>query len=207
VRPIPVIPPKNPDQVVRPQTVVLPPESLPNPQDQQPAPDTQQHQVGAPNAFLIALLAVLQVSAWVLLVILILLSPFILIVAAKLRRRRLRRRAATALGRISGGWQEFQDAVVDHGFDPPPAATRSEVATTVGGAGTAVLAAVVDRASFAPGQPNEDEVDLVWRSVRELTGALNAGKTRWDRIKVRISLRSLRTQTASGYSVKLWFKR
>jgi hypothetical protein len=207
VRPIPIIPPKNPDQVVRPQTVVLPPESLPNPQDQQPAPDTQQHQVGAPNAFLIALLAVLQVSAWVLLVILILLSPFILIVAAKLRRRRLRRRAATALGRISGGWQEFQDAVVDHGFDPPPAATRSEVATTVGGAGTAVLAAVVDRASFAPGQPNEDEVDLVWRSVRELTGALNAGKTRWDRIKVRISLRSLRTQTASGYSVKLWFKR
>jgi hypothetical protein len=206
VRPIPVVPPKNPNQVAQPDTVVPPPATLLNPADPQPVPDTQQHTTPPPNAFLIGLVAVLETVGWVLLVIVILLSPFLLILIAKARRRRLRRRAPTPLEQISGGWQEFEDSVRDHGLEPPRAATRSEVARTVGGTRTAVLAAVTDRATFGPGDPDDGEADLVWRSVDELTTALDSGRTRWERLRARISLRSLRGQSGSGYSVSSLFK-
>jgi transglutaminase-like putative cysteine protease len=206
VRPIPVVPPKDPNQVAQPQTVVPPPKTVLNPPQPQPAPDTQQHTTPLPNAFLVGLVAVLVGVGWSLLVILVLLSPFLVIVFAKARRRKLRRSAPTPLAQINGGWQEFEDSVVDHGIEPPRAATRSEVATTVGGTRTAVLAAVADRATFGPGDPDDKEADLVWRSVNELTAALDSGRTRWQRLLARISLRSLRGQSGSGYSVTSLFK-
>ncbi|HEX4442172.1 MAG TPA: transglutaminase-like domain-containing protein [Galbitalea sp.] len=205
-RPIPTVPPKNPNQVAQPQTVVLPPVTLPNPNVPQPNPDSQQHSIAPPNQFLIGLFAVLQVLAWVLLAVVVVLSPFLVILLAKSRRRKLRRSAPTTLGRISGGWQEFEDSVVDHGIEPPVAATRSEVAMTVGGTRSAVLAAVTDRATFGPGDPDPGEVDLVWRSVGELTAALDAGKTRWERLRAQLSLRSLRGQSGGRYSVSYLFK-
>jgi Transglutaminase-like superfamily len=195
VRPIPVVPPKDPNQVARPQTIVPPPTVENDPPDPQVAPDVKQHVPPAPNEFMIVLFAVLGISGWVLLGILVVLSPFIVVLVAKARRRRLRRRAATALARITGGWQEFADSVVDHGFEPPPAATRSEIAAAVGGSQPAVLAAVTDRATFAPGTPDDAEGDLVWRSVNELVGSLAAGRSRWERIRASVSLRSL-----GGYS-------
>jgi Transglutaminase-like superfamily len=206
VRPIPVVPPKDPNQVAQPQTVVPPPATLLNPVEPQPVPDTQQHANPPPNAFLVGLVAVLEATGWSLLGIAILLSPFFVILIAKSRRRKARRRSPTPLGQISGGWQEFEDSVLDHGIEPPPAATRSEVATTVGGTRTAVLAAVTDRATFGPGFPDETEAELVWRSVNELTAALDAGRTRWQRLAARISLRSLRSGSGSGVSVSSLFK-
>jgi hypothetical protein len=149
---------------------------------------------------------VLATVGWSLLVLLILFSPILVIVFLKSRRRRVRRRAPTPLEQITGGWQEFEDSVLDHGLEPPPAATRSEVATTVGGARPAVLAAVADRATFGPATPDETEAELVWRSVAELTASLDAGMTRWERLRSRISLRSLRRRSASGYSVSSLFK-
>jgi transglutaminase-like putative cysteine protease len=206
VRPIPVVPPKDPNQVAQPQTVVPPPATLLNPVDPPPAPDTQTHSPPPPNAFLLGLLAVLQGTGWSLLVLLILLSPFFLILIAKARRRKLRKSSPTPLGQISGGWQEFEDSVLDHGIEPPRAATRSEVAITVGGTRTAVLAAVTDRATFGPGDPDETEAELVWRSVNELTAALDSGRTRWQRLRARISLRSLRGQSGVGLDVRSLFK-
>jgi hypothetical protein len=205
-RPIPVVPPKDPNQVAQPQTVVPPPTTLLNPDQPEAAPDTQQHATAPPSAFLISLLAVLATVGWSLLVLLILFSPILVIVFLKSRRRRVRRRAPTPLEQITGGWQEFEDSVLDHGLEPPPAATRSEVATTVGGARPAVLAAVADRATFGPATPDETEAELVWRSVAELTASLDAGMTRWERLRSRISLRSLRRRSASGYSVSSLFK-
>jgi hypothetical protein len=114
----------------------------------------------------------------------------------------LRRKARTTIDQISGGWQEFEDAVVDHGLNPPPAATRSEVAATAGGAGSRVLAAVADRAIFSPEDPNPDEAKVVWSAVDDLRKSLDSGLSRWQRIKARISLRSL-----GGYSVTKIFKR
>jgi hypothetical protein len=206
VRPIPTLPPKNPKQVAQPQTIVPPPATLPNAAQAPPNPDTQQHSISPPNTFLLGLLAAGQVAAWVLLVIVVLLAPFLLILLAKSRRRKLRRSAPTALAQISGGWQEFEDSVLDHGIQPPVAATRSEVATTVGGTRTAVLAAVADRATFGPEDPDNSEAELVWRSVNELKASLNAGKTRWERLRARISLRSLRGQSGARYSVTYLFK-
>jgi hypothetical protein len=205
-RPIPTVPPKNPNQVAQPQTVVLPPVTLPNPNSLQPNPDSQQHSIAPPNEFLIGLVAVLEFFGWVLLVVVVLLSPFLIVLLAKSRRRRLRRTADSSLARINGGWQEFQDSVLDHGIQPPIAATRSEVAMTVGGTRSAVLAAVTDRATFGPDDPNSEEADLVWRSVGELTAALDADKTRWQRLRARLSLRSLRGSTGGRYSVSNLFK-
>jgi hypothetical protein len=206
VRAIPVVPPKDPNQVAQPETVVPPAATLLNPAEPQPVPDTQQHNTPPPNAFLIGLVAVLETIGWVLLVILVLLSPFLLILIAKSRRRKLRRRAPGALAQISGGWQEFEDSVLDHGLEPPRAATRSEVAHTVGGTRTAVLAAVADRATFGPDDPDDSEAELVWRSVEELTTALDSGRTRWQRLTARLSLRSLRGQSGVGLSVNGLFK-
>jgi hypothetical protein len=119
-----------------------------------------------------------------------LLSPFIAIIAAKVRRRRHRRHAPDAVDRVSGGWREYQDAVLDHGFVPPPSATRSEVAETAGGAQAAVLAAVADRAVFAPESTDHQEADRVWRAVDDLRASLERGLTRRDRLRADISLRS-----------------
>jgi hypothetical protein len=201
-----VIPPKDPNQVAQPETVVPPPETLLNPVEPQPVPDTQQHSPPPPNAFLLGLVAVAEAVGWSLLVVAILLSPFLVILFAKSRRRRLRRRSPTPLGQISGGWQEFEDSVVDHGIEPPRAATRSEVAMTVGGTRTAVLAAVADRATFGPDDPDQSEAELVWRSVDELLLALDSGRTRWQRLAARISLRSLRGLSGTGVSVSNLFR-
>jgi hypothetical protein len=127
----------------------------------------------------------------VLLVILLALSPFLLVVGAKARRRYLRRSADTTLARIRGGWDEFSDLVVDHGLAPPPAATRAEFAAAVGTLPSRVLAAVVDRAVFAPDAPSEADAERVWVAVGELRHSLDAGRTRRERLRSLISVRSL----------------
>jgi hypothetical protein len=181
---------------------VQPPVEPPTTRNAQLPPDSTQDQTVRDNPLLAILLVVLQVAAWVALGVAVVLAPFLAIVAAKLRRRILRRRAPTAIQRISGGWQEFEDAVVDHGFQPPVSPTRTEVAATVGGLQSLVLAAVADRAVFSPDEPRQDEADQVWRAVTDLRLSMNDSRTRWERITAAISLRSL-----GGYSVKRLFKR
>jgi hypothetical protein len=64
-----------------------------------------------------------------------------------------------------------------------------------------VLAAVADRAIFATDAPLESDADSVWRAVDELQASLDTGLTRWQRLRARISLRSL-----GGYSVSRLFR-
>lgn len=202
VRPIPDEVPEEAVKVARPQAPVQP--SIPDVEtrDTQLPPNSVEDQAPEENPVLTIVLRVLMALGWSLLVLVVLLSPFLTIVAAKLRRRRLRRRAPTARERIAGGWDEFQDAAVDHGYTPGPAPTRIEVAMVVGGTQPLVLAAVADRAIFAPGEPDEEQANQLWRSVDELRYSLDAEKSTWERIKSLISLRSL-----GGYSVKSLFKR
>jgi hypothetical protein len=191
VREIPDELPEEPTAVSRPQSIVPPPAA-----EQEP-PESQVPQDSAPDepvelpAWLAVLLVVARTAGITALALAVLVSPFLLIIAAKLRRRRRRRRAPTALARVGGAWQEFRDAVIDHGLDPSPTATRSELAATVGGARPALLATVSDRAMFAPAGPSDEEADRVWRAVVELNRGLDAGATRWQRLKARISTRSL----------------
>jgi len=202
VRDIPQELPKDPTTIARPQSPVQPPiEDPTRPNTLQP-PESTQDSTTKDNPLLLALLILVQVAGWVVLAAAIILAPFLAIVVAKLRRRMLRRRAPTAIQRISGGWQEFEDAVIDHGLELPISPTRTEVASIVGGVQSLVLAAVADRAVFSPDQPGDEEADRVWRAVTDLRASMDDGRTRWQRIRAAISLRSL-----GGYSVKRLFRR
>jgi len=198
VREIPEEQPEEPTTVSRPQSVIPPqalqPDRPVEQTPQEPAPDEPE----ADDGWLAIVLLVASIVGWVALGLAVLVSPFLLIIAAKLRRRRLRRRASTPLARISGGWQEYRDAVVDHGVDLPATATRREVALTVGGSQPTLLAAISDRAVFSPREPSTEEADKVWKAVTELSAGLGAGTTRWQRIKALISLRSLGTVARGG---------
>ncbi|TFB80898.1 transglutaminase domain-containing protein [Terrimesophilobacter mesophilus] len=202
VRPIPEAQPEDPTQVARPQSPVQPQLPEIDSKDTQLPPNSSQDQEPLENPLLATVLRVLTGLGWASLVMLVLLSPFLTIVFAKWRRRRLRRQAPTPLQRIEGGWDEFEDAVLDHGFTPGPAPTRLEIAQAVGGTQPFVLAAVADRAVFAPGDPDLEQADQLWKSVDDLRYSLDYNLTRWERIKSLVSLRSL-----GGYSVSSLFKR
>ena len=206
VRPIPEELPEDTQQVARPQTIVPPPVVENEQLDRQDTPEIAQEQQDDLDPVLQAIIAVLRIAGWVGIAGVILLSPFIVVIAAKLRRRRLRRSADSIVDRISGGWREFEDAAIDHGIDPTPSATRSEIAelvgARVGGAQASVLAAVADRAVFSSDEPTEAEAESVWRVVEELGASLDDDLTRWQRLRARISLRSL-----GGVSVPRLFRR
>jgi len=197
LRPIPAEQPQDPTKIARPQSVVPPPADRVEPKESQTTPDSTQTEPDALDPALVVLLQVLRIGGTVLLIMLVMAAPFLLIIAAKLRRRGIRRRADSALQRIRGGWDEFADAVVDHGLQPPPAATRSEVAGVVGTLPSRVLAAVADRAVFAPGDADPEDADRVWDAVGELRASLDQGLNRRQRLLALVSLRSL-----GGYSVR-----
>ncbi len=201
-RPIPDEQPQDPTKIARPETIVPPPSDKTATKETQTTPDTSQNEPDALDPALVVLLQVLKVTAIVLLVLLILAAPFLLIIAAKIRRRRIRRRASSTLQRIRGGWNEFEDAVVDHGMQPPPSATRSEVAAVVGSLPSRVLAAVADRAVFAPDEIDPADAERVWDAVAELRASLSAPLTRRQRLRALVSLRSL-----GGYSGRGLFRR
>lgn len=202
LRPIPEEEPETPAEVARPQSPVQPQPPVTDDTESQIPPNSSQDEDPQENVVLATLLRVLAGVGWVVLVGVVLISPFLMIAIAKWRRRRLRRTAPTPLQRISGGWDEFEDAVLDHGFAPGPAPTRMEVAQVVGGTQPFVLAAVADRAVFAPGEPDADQAAQLWTAVEDLRYSLDDGLTRWQRLKVLVSLRSL-----GGYRVRSLFGR
>lgn len=202
LRPIPEAEPQDPTKVARPQSPVQQPLKDTETRDTQLPPNTSQEQDPPENPALTIFLRVLSGLGWASLVMLVVLSPFLTIAIAKWRRRRLRRRAPTPIQRIAGGWEEFEDAVLDHGFTPGPTPTRLEVAQEVGGTQPFVLAAVADRAIFAPGDPDLEQAEQVWKSVDDLRYSLDYNLSRWERVKALVSLRSL-----GGYSVRGLFAR
>ena len=195
VREIPDELPEEPTQIARPPTIVPPPVIESEAADPQVTPESEQDPPADPDMWGTVILSIVRVAGWTLLGLAVVAAPFLVVIAAKLRRRSLRRRARTVTGQITGGWREFEDAVVDHGLTPASASTRSEVAAVVGGMPSRVLAAVADRAVFAPEDPAAADADRVWYIVDELTRSLGAKKTPWQRFTARVSLRSL-----GGYS-------
>jgi hypothetical protein len=202
IRPIPEAEPESPAEVARPQSPVQPKAPVADDVEAQIPPNSSQDEELQENPVLVVLFRMLIGLGWLLLVGAVLISPFLTIAIAKWRRRRLRRSAPTPLQRIGGGWKEFEDAVLDHGFAPGPAPTRLEVAQSVGGTQPFVLAAVADRAVFAPGEPDAEQATQLWTAVDDLRYSLDYNLTRWQRLKVLVSLRSL-----GGYSVGGLFKR
>jgi len=197
IRDIPESQPDDPTTVSRPQSVVPPPPDEQVEPDEVLPPDVaEEDQPPAPPVWLAVLLVVARVLGTVLLVLAILAAPFLTVIGAKWARRRRRRSAERPLERITGGWDEFADAALDYGVDAPATATRNELALAVGGRPPLVLASVVDRATFSPGEPEPVLADRVWMSVGDLREDLARGRTRWERLKALVSLRSFLVRAA-----------
>lgn len=191
VREVPDRLPEEPVEVARPQTV-LPPPPLPDPTtDEVLPPDSVQDDPEPADALGAVLIAIAIGAAWTLLVLALLVSPLLVVLAIKARRRARRRRQRDPLRRIRGAWDEFTDALVDHGTTVPETATRREVARIAGGDRARILAAATDRAVFAPRQPLAGEADAAWTEVERLKAALDTGLSRWRRLRIRVSTRSL----------------
>lgn len=191
VRDIPEEQPEEPSSISRPPSVVQPPAANEDNTDSQSPIESTQDPPPTDPAWIGVLLGVARVLGWSLLVIAVISSPFVVVIAAKLRRRQLRRTAPSALQRMSGGWREVEDAMLDHGYAPAPNATRSEVAQLMGGETPRAVATVVDRAVFAPSDPAAEQAEQLWRDVDEVLASLDEGATRWQRWRARVSVRSL----------------
>ncbi|MDH6236477.1 transglutaminase domain-containing protein [Cryobacterium sp. CG_9.6] len=203
IRDIPAEQPDDPTVVSRPQSVLPPPEiDTPQQRDPVPAERTVDDPVVPVSPVLAFLRAAAVVAGWTLLGLLIVLSPALLVIVAKLRRRRLRRRQATPLARIAGAWHEFVDAATDHQVPMLKNATRLEVAEAVDDlttnpvptaeprADAARVARAVDHAIFAPVIPTTADADALWHCVDDLRRELGVGRTRRERVRALISLRS-----------------
>ena len=195
VRDIPEAAPEDPTVVSRPQSIVPPPAEERTEPDKRTPPDTTDEDPDAQDPFLAILFAVLTAFGWVLFAAALVASPFLAVIGAKLRRRRTRSRRGTPLDRIRGGWAEFTDTALDHGYDLPPSGTRREVAGAVGGSATQLLALAADRAVFSPAEADESQAGQVWRAVRELQGDLRHDRSRWQRFRAAVSLRSFGRDT------------
>jgi transglutaminase-like putative cysteine protease len=151
-------------------------------------------------------------STRVALVVVVVALPFVIvagtILAIKWRRRRRRLGAPAPAARVRGAWALATDALVDAGLTIRGAWTDGEI----GVAGTRVapdsghelarLAMLSSTATFGPAQPIggvrlEDLASDATATLAQIEGAMAAERTRWERLRWRLSLRSLRRSTRS----------
>ncbi|MDM7890370.1 transglutaminaseTgpA domain-containing protein [Curtobacterium caseinilyticum] len=192
VREIPDEQDQTPQPVTRPETVVPPPPVEQQDQDQQAPPQSDRDTPPVQPLWLQILLAALP---WVLgtlgLAVLVLL-PFAVVVLLKRARRRRRRRAPTPRARVTGAWDEYRDALVDRGHEVGRAATRREAVVGAPGEGGTGLAALADRSVFGPDDVDPGTADRMWAATGAAIASLRAGRTRRERWRAAVSLRSLR---------------
>ncbi|ROP60683.1 transglutaminase superfamily protein [Curtobacterium sp. PhB115] len=195
VREIPDEQQQTPQPVTRPETVVPPPPVTQLDQDQQAPPQTDRNTPPVQPLWLQILLAALPWALGTLGFIALVLLPFAVIVLAKRLRRRRRRRAPTPRGRIVGAWDEYRDALLDRGHDVARSSTRREAVVGAPGDGGTGLAALADRAVFGPSDVDTTTADRMWSATDDAIGSLRSGRTRRERFRTAVSLRSLRAGT------------
>ncbi|WIE74339.1 transglutaminase domain-containing protein [Curtobacterium sp. MCSS17_007] len=192
VREIPDEQDQTPQPVTRPETIVPPPPAEQQDQDQQAPPQSDRDTPPVQPLWLQILLAALP---WVLaalgLVALVLLPSAVVVTLKRVRRRR-RRRAPTPRARVVGAWDEYRDALVDRGHEVGRAATRREVVAGAPGEGGAGLAALADRTVFGPDDVDAATADRMWAASGAAVESLRQGRTRRERWRDAVSLRSLR---------------
>jgi len=192
VREIPNEQQQTPQPVTRPETVVPPPPVTQQDQDQQAPPQTDRNTPPVQPLWLQILLAALPWALGTLGFVALVLLPFAVIVLVKRLRRRLRRRAPTPRGRIVGAWDEYRDALLDRGHDVARSSTRREAVVGAPGDGGTGLAALADRAVFGPSDADTTTADRMWSATDDAIGTLRTGRTRRERFRTAVSLRSLR---------------
>ena len=126
-----------------------------------------------------------------------------LIIGAKYRRRRRRLRAPDPADRIRGAWASATDALVDAGLVIDRSNTDLEIAsigTPVAPDASAQLRRLATMSSSATfGTPRHPDLlaDESVSCLGSIEQAVVAVRTRWQRLRWRLSLRSLRGTTRS----------
>ena len=141
---------------------------------------------------------ILTIGLWVGFPLLLVGVPIGLILLFKARRRKRRRSAPVMSDRISGGWDQIVDRAADLGFRPAQRLTRTETAAEVDehlGGSTKVLARRADARVFGPENVDESEAERFWADVDAALLGLNAGKSRWRRLRAALSTVSLRQRS------------
>lgn len=193
------------DAVSLPRTV-LPPDTPTRNDPTPPTADNSRSQDLEEEAAWREVVAVVWFWTWRIgALLLILTAPLWINASAKAVRRARRRRADVRGARLSGAWDEIRDQARDAGFDPGPAATRSEIAAAVapddvpGTPGEGLVAELgtlarrIDRSSFSPRTPDREEIEETWRLSRGLRRRMrSAPQTRRRRLRRRFAWRSLR---------------
>ena len=175
--------------------VVPPPAPAPPPSSLTDPTDTDLHAKPA-NGNPLGLPAWLwKVLVWGGIPILVVGAVCLLILAAKAWRRRRRRRHPRVLSRYLGGWREVLDRAADMGLPPVSQSTRREQARELAWAPAGPLAAVVDRQVFGPEDATPEAAEVYWRELERELGEWSAGRSRWKRIRVALSLRSFLRRT------------
>jgi transglutaminase-like putative cysteine protease len=125
------------------------------------------------------------------------------IAGVKYRRRRRRIRAVVPSERVRGAWASATDVLVDAGLAIGISATNGEIADggepLVAGARRDLyhLAAMASAATYgSPAHPDLLAEDAV-RCLDSLELSMATARTRWQRLRWRLSLRSLRPSTRS----------
>ncbi|WP_203581046.1 transglutaminase-like domain-containing protein [Microbacterium hibisci] len=209
------------DQTTKPKADPKPQVLQPPPPPQEPVdlPPTVADDRGSEdeNAFDAALLwTIISIGVGVLGLLAVLLAPFIVIGALKAARRAKRRQAERASDRISGGWDELVDRAADYGAPVRPGATRQEDAGVLTAAfaepRVATLASRADLEVFGPTEPSPADIEAFWGQVDEIVGGMGKGRSVWNRLGARLSIRSLlegtrfalppRTRTTAARSAK-----
>ncbi len=139
------------------------------------------------------------------------LLPFALlsttILALKWRRRRRRLRSDEAAIRIRGAWANATDSLVDAGLSIPLSWTDDRIATAAMPLATgspyeirrlAAMSTAMTFGSTADAWRLADDAVLTSSAVDD---AIRADRTRWERLRWRLSLRSLRRSTRSPVTV------
>lgn len=114
------------------------------------------------------------------------------IVLAKRRRRARRRTTGTPLDQITAAWTELLERLRDLGITAPSRGTRRQGASAAGFPQVEWIAERVDRAVFAPGDPDAETAVAVWADVEALVGRLGSTRTRLRRFRAAVDPTCLR---------------
>lgn len=144
-----------------------------------------------------------RVGSVATIVLLPVLLAIMTILAIKYRRRRHRMLAAAAAARVTGAWATATDRLVDAGLTIATSATNGDIAragSPVSG-GTArelaQLAAMSSEVTFGSPSQTERLAELAATNLEAVESAMKQDRTRVQRLRWQLSLRSLRRATRS----------
>ncbi len=186
-----------------PQPPIAPP---PEPDNETLAPD-EADTTESTSALSTAITWVIRGTVGIGLLLLPFAAAAAVITTIKYRRRHRRLHATVPSERIRGAWASATDALVDAGLDISQSATDGEIV----GAGEPLvanarrnlhrLAALSGAATYGSPQHPDLLAEDATRCLGAVEESMAAERTRWQRIRWRLSLRSLRPTTRSPVTV------